>query len=57
MSSKRITVSVNDYTVEGLKALQEEFRRSMGVDFSLSQVIDYLAKYYFDKELKNDKSE
>lgn len=42
MSTKRITVSVNAETVEKLRKLQLELKAVMGVDFSISQVIDYL---------------
>jgi hypothetical protein len=42
MSTKRITVSVNAETVEKLRQLQTELKVVLGVDFSVSQVIDYL---------------
>lgn len=42
MSTKRITVSVNAETGEKLRQLQAELKVVLGVDFSISQVIDYL---------------
>jgi hypothetical protein len=42
MSTKRITISVNAETGEKLRQLQAELKAVMGVDFSISQVIDYL---------------
>jgi hypothetical protein len=53
MSTKRITVSVNAETVEKLRQLQTELKAVMGVDFSVSQAIDYLVAQY-RKENNND---
>jgi hypothetical protein len=53
MSTKRITVSVNAETVEKLRQLQAELKAVMGVDFSVSQAIDYLVAQY-RKENNND---
>jgi len=52
MSTKRITVSVNAETVEKLRQLQAELKAVMGVDFSVSQVIDYL----INERLKGEQS-
>lgn len=42
----RITVSVNEESVRRLKDLQIKLYNDMGVEFSLSQVIDFLVKQY-----------
>ena len=52
MSTKRITVSVNAETVEKLRKLQAELKAVFGVDFSVSQAIDYLVTQY--ERNKND---
>lgn len=53
MSTKRITVSVNADTVEKLRKLQAELKAVFGVDFSVSQAIDYLVNKY-EKENNHD---
>jgi hypothetical protein len=54
MSTKRITVSVNADTVEKLRKLQAELKAVFGVDFSVSQAIDYLVNKY-GKENSHDR--
>lgn len=49
---KRLTVSVNAETVEKLRQLQAELKAVMGVEFSISQVIDYL----INQQSKGDQS-
>lgn len=42
----RITVSVNEESVRRLKEMQVKLYDEMGVEFSISQVIDFLIKQY-----------
>jgi hypothetical protein len=42
----RITVSVNEDSVSRLKEVQVKLYDEMGVEFSMSQVIDFLVKQY-----------
>jgi hypothetical protein len=54
MTTQRMTISVNHKTVEQLRVIQEKMKKELGVDLSVTQAIDYLVKYYFDKEPHHD---
>ena len=46
----RITVSVNEESVRKLKELQIKLYDEMGVEFSITQVIDFLVKQYLKEK-------